>query len=131
MRNVAIAVLASFLCHASLARAESKEPWPILEEAFKSAAFVRIVPTSSRDDSPLTLLRSGCPPISVEDFRSYAVTVRFEPTRTLKMDMLIGRLPRGFDAYKVIDAASKEPGTERFPEGCALPKSGLSLLQVD
>ena len=110
--------------------AESMEPWPQVENAFKGAAFVEV---ASWKGNPRPLRHPGwrCPEIPVGDYRGYSVTVRFDPSRTLKMEIDVGRLPSGFDAYGPLAEAAIAPTSEEFPEGCLLSKSGMALLQVE
>src|SRR4029077_14074436 len=115
-------------CLPGRATADAAESWPALEEALR-APLVRV--ETGKPDPRLFTLPRPCPQIPIEDYKAYTATVRFEPTRTLKMNILFGRLPPGFDVYGPIVAAAHEPESADFLEGCLMPKSGLALLQVE
>jgi hypothetical protein len=124
----AAALLGLIVCRADGAMAAVAESWPALEEALQSPLVQ--VETGKADPEVFELQGMNCPKIPIEDYKAYTATVRFEPTRTLRMDILIGRLPTGFDVYGPIVAAAHDPQSEAFLDGCLMPKSGLSFLQV-
>jgi hypothetical protein len=129
MRNLGTALVGLAICHAGWATADAAESWPALEEALQGQLVQ--VETGKADPRLLKLPGVKCPKIPIEDHKAYTATVRFEPTRTLRMDILVGRLPPGFDVYGPIVAAAHEPEGEEFLDGCLMPKNGLSLLQVE
>ncbi len=132
MKNGLMIVLGCTLwCTGTLWAADAE--WPALEKALKgprlrvdsvSAEIVRV----AEDLYPISLSSEKCPKISVEAYRVYGVTVRFEPRRTLKMSIVGGRIANGFDACHAIVAAG--PADPEGENGCLLPKSGLSFLQM-
>jgi hypothetical protein len=128
MKYLGMALVAFALCHAGQAMAADADTWPELEKALGNQPVK--VGASKQVARFYKLPPRWCPKIPVEEYRYFVTTVRFEPTRTLEMDILIGRLPAGFDAYGPLVAAAKESPDELTLRGCLMPKSGLSLLQV-
>jgi len=129
MRNLGTALVGLAICLAGWATADAAESWPGLEEALQGPVVQ--VETGKADPRLLKLPGVKCPKMPIEDYKAYTATIRFEPTRTLRMDILVGRLPPGVDVYGPIIAAAHEPESEEFLDGCLMPKSGLSLLQVE
>jgi hypothetical protein len=128
MRKLGTALLGLAFWHPGQAMADVGESWPALEEALRGP-LVQVEATKA-DPRRFKIPGVKCPKIPIEDFRAYTATVRFEPSRTLKMEVLVGRLPTGFDVYGPIVAAAHDPASDAFLDGCLMPKSGLSLLQL-
>jgi len=129
MRALAGVLLVLGVFPAGRARAATPEAWPPLEQAL-NGPLVQL--ESAKADLRRFELPGGkCPRFPVREAKAYRATVRFEPTRSLKMDVLIAKLPDGFETYGPIVAAAHDPAGKDFLDGCLMPKSGLSLVQVE
>jgi hypothetical protein len=99
-----------------------------------------VIAVSAYDGDPMRLGEPGrpvvsigepeqrCPTFPVSDVRRYRLRTPFEPKRALELEMLVARVPPTLDvAGAIMQVAAKHFGDG----GCILPKSGLSLVQMD
>jgi hypothetical protein len=113
------------------------EDWPAFERALKTSNVVAVY---AYERDPMRLGEIGrptasaanpareCPSFPVSQARRYRLRTRFEPKRALDLDMIVGRVPPTLDVPGAIMAVA----AQRVDDGgCLLPKSGLSLVQMD
>jgi hypothetical protein len=131
-RRAAIAILALGLGGVAGAAESRTEPWPAFERAFKSSTVLEVGPWNGESLESMAVGRQGpkCPSLPITEVRRYRVRTRFEPTRTLDLDVLVGLVPPGLDVPRAIMAAAPKSRSE-LEEGCILSKSGFSFAQMD
>jgi hypothetical protein len=130
MRSLWITIVGLGVCYAGPVVADD-DGWPALQMALQGPQLQLEISSADavplkQEAYPFRLPGHRCPKIPVEAFKAYKVKVHFEQKRTYSVNILVGKLPRGFDVYSSIVAAAPDPADE---DGCIMPKSGLSFLQ--